>query len=200
MGLPEQNMKLSSVKDGLVKGSTVLDAIIKQLVEEFGDEYEIYKEPQNQNAADDFVYEDFVDVVEKEKNEQRPIIFVRQFNVNQYDAQNEQCSRTYQTEIRFFLGESQIPNELKDEFVHRGHLCLRKIYLPSVKRDPQKNEFAPIILPVKSTRQTSVRGTDFVILYVDYKIRLVPNVLYDKFAGLELQANVSVNVRPKNRN
>ena len=71
MGLPEQNMKLSSVKDGLVKGSTVLDAIIKQLVEEFGDEYEIYKEPQNQNAADDFVYEDFVDVVEKEKNEQK---------------------------------------------------------------------------------------------------------------------------------
>lgn len=195
MGLPEQNMKLSSVKDGLVKGSTVLDAIIKQLVEEFGDEYEIYKEPQNQNAADDFV-----DVVEKEKNEQRPIIFVRQFNVNQYDAQNEQYNRTYQTEIRFFLGESQIPNELKDEFVHRGHLCLRKIYLPSVKRDPQKNEFAPIILPVKSTRQTSVRGTDFVILYVDYKIRLVPNVLYDKFAGLELQADVNVNVRPKNRN
>ena len=69
-----------------------------------------------------------------------------------------------------------------------------------MKRDPQKNEFAPIILPVKSTRQTSVRGTDFVILYVDYKIRLVPNVLYDKFAGIELQANVDVNVRPKNRN
>ena len=86
MGLAQENIRTSHNETAIFTAHTVKNALIRQLVEEFP-EYDIHKEPQYQHAAEslgleDYTYDSFVD---KAEDEQRPVIFVRQFNVNQYE-------------------------------------------------------------------------------------------------------------------
>lgn len=192
MGLAQENIRTSHNETAIFTAHTVKNALIRQLVEEFP-EYDIHKEPQYQHAAEslgleDYTYDSFVD---KAEDEQRPVIFVRQFNVNQYERGNEAIDRTYQNEVRFFLGNSTIPNHLKDDFIHRGQLCSRYIYIPTVSENPE-GDYITQMLPVRATRQTSTRGNDNLIMYVDYKVRLIPNVIYDKMRQLGLNVYVKL--------